>query len=289
MSFALQQTTQTISSLSFAFPDLPIGPGEKKDDSAKADAPKDVLSAAAKTAEKAAVVIDALQEAVDFLRRSDKEKLRGVAEYQRLGRAQEARAEKPETTDAPRKGNLIEANRLRISETTISGEGFSASLVRAQSISVGPEGRTAESSAFGEISLEIDGFDIEISFNQVVQFDEKTGFASAERFGEISISGKGFEATLGFEQTLELGPDGPSASSGRFAEYSLKSDGVEAQFAFEKVAGFDPAGIFVSSAAQTTAVAKTEGGVAAVEIFRQLTAYLHRDEDKPGQTTRAIG
>lgn len=295
MSFALQQTTQTISSLSFAFQDVPIGPG-KKDDNAVQPPPRDALSEAAKVAEKAAVVIDALQAVADELKRSDRDTLRGVSDYQRLGRSLEARAEQPDRTERPERGDdrngrdlQFEAIRQRISETTIQGDGFSASLFRSQSVSIGPEGRAAESITFGEISLEVDDFDVEISFNQVVEFDEESGFASAERYGEITISGDGFEATLGFEQFLELGPDGPSGSSGRFAEFSIESDGVEAQFAFEQIAGFDPSGIFVSSQAQASARAETESGSVSLEIFRQLEAYLGRDEDAAAPSLLSVG
>ena len=292
MSFALQQTSQTISSLSFAFPDVPIGPG-KKDDAESSAPPRDALSEAAKVAEKAAVVIEALRSVAEDLKQNDRDRLRGVTDYQRLGRALEVRserAERPERDDdRPENTPAFEAIRHRISETTIQGEGFSASLYRTQSVSIGPEGRAAQSTTFGDISLEVDGFEVEISFNQVVQFDEKTGLASAERFGEVSISGEGFEATLGFQQLLELGPDGPSASSGRFAEFSIESDGIEAQFAYGQVAGFDPAGIFVASQEKSSAVAKTEGGTVAVEIFRQLEAYLHRDDEKPEQSLLSVG
>lgn len=292
MSFALQQTTQTISSLSFAFQDVPIGPG-KKDDDAIQPPPRDALSEAAKVAEKAAVVIDALQAVADELKRSDRDTLRGVSDYQRLGRSQQARSEQPERPERSDDRNgrdlQFEAIRQRISETTIQGDGFSASLFRSQSVSIGPEGRAAESITFGEISLEVDDFDVEISFNQVVEFDEESGFASAERYGEITISGDGFEATLGFEQFLELGPDGPSGSSGRFAEFSIESDGVEAQFAFEQVAGFDPSGIFVSSQAEASVRAETESGSVSLEIFRQLEAYLGRDEDAPAKALLSVG
>lgn len=295
MSFALQQTTQTISSLSFAFQDVPIGPGKKDDDAAAPAPPRDALSEAAKVAEKAAVVIDALQAAANELKRSDRDTLRGVSDYQRLGRAQHARTEHPDRPDRPERPEHggrdleFEAIRQRISETTIEGDGFSASLFRSQSVSIGPEGRAAESITFGEISLEVDDFDVEISFNQVVAFDEESGLASAERYGEITISGDGFEATLGFEQLLELGPDGPSGSSGRFAEFSIESDGVEAQFAFEQVAGFDPSGIFVSSQAQASVQAKTESGAISLEIFKQLEAYLGRDDEAPGQSLLSVG
>ena len=294
MSFALQQTTQTISSLAFAFQDVPIGPG-KNGENAKAAVPPppDALSEAAKVAEKAAVVIDALQAAVEDFKRSDRDTLRGLADYQRLGRAQEARAEAAERPERPERGGKkdlqFEAIRQRISETTIEGEGFSASLFRSQSVSIGPEGRSAESVTFGDISLEVDGFEVDISFNQVVEFDEESGFASAERFGEITISGDGFEATLGFEQFLELGPDGPSGSSGRFAEFSIESDGVEAQFAFEQVAGFDPSGIFVSSQAEASIEVETESGSIALEVFRQLEAYVGRNDKQSEQSLLSIG
>lgn len=307
MSFALQQTTQTVSSLSFAFQDLPIGPGRsgnsaETEDKAVKTPPRDLLSEAAKVAEKAAVVIDALQAAVDDFKQSDRDTLRGVSDYQRLGQAQQARAERserserserPEGSQRPdrRENNSFdfEAIRQRISETTIQGDGFSASLYRSQSVSIGPEGRTAESVTFGEISLEVDDFDVEISFNQSVSFDEESGFASAERFGEITISGDGFEATLGFAQNLELGPDGPSGSSGRFAEFSIESDGLDAQFAFQQVAGFNPSGIFVSSQAEASVQAESESGSVAIEVFRQLEAYLGRNDEQSDQSLLSIG
>ncbi|MEM8811113.1 MAG: hypothetical protein AAGF59_00745 [Pseudomonadota bacterium] len=279
MSILLQQTTQTVSSLSVTAGALPFGspPGADNGETNGVKAsPTSVLEAAAKAAEEAAVVIDALQRAADQLRGRDP--LSGVAEYQRLG---EARQDRPETRSAPAGRTDLEFEAQRIRETTIQGEGFSASLIGTQSVSVGPEGRFAEIASFGEASFEVDGFEVSISFNQVAEFDEAEGSAFAERFGTITIEGEDFEATFGFEQALEFGPDGVSVSSGRFAEFAVEGGSASAEYAIEAVAGFNPSGIFVSLEESRSLAAETESGAATIEILKQLDAYAKRNDSSP--------
>lgn len=290
MTLVLQQTSQTLSSLTFAFGGSGASnpePGLGGDGAAPTDR---VLTRAARTAEDAAVVIDALRSAVRALRDGEADALDAVRAYRDIGRSRRIRDAEPlgdrgvnPSADLP-----VAPERQRISQTFIQGEGLTASLVSVQTVAVGPGGPMATSRSFGEVSLEFDDFDMEITFSQTARLNRGSGEAEAARYGEITLSGEGFELTLGFEQRLALGPDGPSASFGRFAEFAVSGDGFAARSRIAAIAGFDPSGIHVSAHSGTALAAGTESGAAAVEILRQLQAYLAPPAGDTGPPDTAV-